>query len=414
MRSFLLGFLLLLLPGVAKAADGLAGKVMCGYQGWFRVPEDGSKNGWHHYSGGKEFAPGSCGIDLWPDVRELAPGDRFSTPFKHPDGTAAEVFSSVRPATVALHFKWMREYGIDGVLLQRFATSTRDPRFRGPMDEILKACRKSAQEEGRCWAVMYDLSGLQPGNAQAVIADWKHLQNELRLADPDASYLRHRGKPLVSLWGLGFSDRAPMLDDWRTLITFFKKEAVPGGCSLMLGVPAYWQTLNRDSIADAALHTLMAEADVISPWTVGRYDSPKGAAGYAAKTLTPDIAWCRERKLDLLPVAFPGFSWHNLSKSRGREAKVDQIPRLGGRFLWSQCREFQKAGASMLYVAMFDELDEGTAIFKTRSDPPQGESLFVAEKDVPGDHYLWLTGMAGQLMRGKIKAEDEALPARKN
>lgn len=63
--------------------------------------------------------------------------------------------------------------------------------------------------------------------------------------------------------------------------------------------------------------------------------------------------------------------------------------------------------------SLFDELDEGTAIFKVRQDPPQGESLFVAEKEVPGDHYLWLTGMAGQLLRGRIKPADDALPVRK-
>ncbi len=95
-------------------------------------------------------------------------------------------------------------------------------------------------------------------------------------------------------------------------------------------------------------------------------------------------------------------------------ATVNQIPRLGGRFQWSQCREFPKAGAPMLYVAMFDELDEGTAIFKPRSDPPQRESLFVAEQDVAGDHYLWLTGMAGQLLRGTLKAEGDAPPLGRN
>ena len=62
---------------------------------------------------------------------------------------------------------------------------------------------------------------------------------------------------------------------------------------------------------------------------------------------------------------------------------------------------------------MFDELDEGTAIFKTRSYPPQCENLFVAENDVPVDHCLWLTGMAGELLRGKLKAERDALPVRK-
>ena len=46
----------------------------------------------------------------------------------------------------------------------------------------------------------------------------------------------------------------------------------------------------------------------------------------------------------------------------------------------------------MLYVAMFDELDEGTAIMKTSNSPPAGESPFVSEPGVPSDRYLRLTG----------------------
>jgi hypothetical protein len=61
---------------------------------------------------------------------------------------------------------------------------------------------------------------------------------------------------------------------------------------------------------------------------------------------------------------------------------------------------------------MFDEVDEGTAIFKIRNDPPVGESPFAAEPEIPGDHYLWLTGMGTRLLRGEYKAEGEALPKR--
>ena len=53
-------------------------------------------------------------------------------------------------------------------------------------------------------------------------------------------------------------------------------------------------------------------------------------------------------------------------------AALDDIPRCGGRFFWSQIVAAKRAGAEMLYVAMFDEVDEGTAIFKCTNDPPTG------------------------------------------
>lgn len=395
-------------------AEGLDGKVMCGYQGWFRVPADGTNTDWHHYARGKTFEPGNCAIELWPDVRELPAEDRVPTEFRHPDGSVAEVFSSVRASTLNLHFQWMQDYGIDGIFLQRFAVTTRDPRYRKPMDTVLENCRAAAQNTGRCWSLMYDLTGINPGEIKSVIEDWKRLQEQFQFtnAKTSSAYLRHRGKPLVALWGLGFNDRAPMLEEWRDLLHFFKNEAAPGGCSVMLGVPTFWRTLNRDAIANPALHDLMAQADVISPWTIGRYHSPESAADYVSKTVREDVEWCRKHQLDYLPVAYPGFSWHNLSASRGQTEPFNPVPRLGGRFLWSQFLQFHRAGARMQYVAMFDELDEATAIFKCRSDPPVGKSPFLSEPELPNDHYLWLTGAAGRLLRGELKAETDDLPLR--
>ena len=63
---------------------------------------------------------------------------------------------------------------------------------------------------------------------------------------------------------------------------------------------------------------------------------------------------------------------------------------------WYQRDQGIKAGA------MFDELDEGTAIFKTRSDPPVGASRFLAEPGLAPDHYLRLAGSIGKLLRGEI------------
>jgi hypothetical protein len=405
---------LLLLSRLGFAADGLQGKVFCGYQGWFRAPQDGSNNGWHHYANGRTFDPETCSIELWPDVRELPAASRIATPFRHPDGSAAEVYSSTDPAAIDLHFTWMREYGIDGVFLQRFATTSRDPRFRGPMDKVLSHARAAAQANGRQWAVMYDLTGLKPDQIDVVINDWRKLRQETGITDSktDPAYLRHRGKPLVALWGLGFSDRDPMLDEWQKLVAFLKDDPQFGGCSVMLGVPTYWRSLNRDAIKDPKLHEIITMADVVSPWTVGRYNSPAKAGEYARNVVAADVAWCKEHRIDYLPVAFPGFSWHNLSARRGKEAPLNAIPRQGGSFLWSQVRSFHGAGAQMLYVAMFDELDEGTAIYKVRQDPPATlQTPFVSEPDVPSDHYLWLTGQTGRVFRGEL-VPGEAFPAR--
>ena len=69
------------------------------------------------------------------------------------------------------------------------------------------------------------------------------------------------------------------------------------------------------------------------------------------------------------------------------------------------------AGATMMYQAMFDEVDEGTAILKVTNTPPDGLGLskFVTYEGLPSDFYLKLVGEGGRLMRGEIKAEDEAL-----
>ena len=40
--------------------------------------------------------------------------------FTHPDGSPAHLFSSDNAATVLRHFRWMRDYGIDGAWLQHF------------------------------------------------------------------------------------------------------------------------------------------------------------------------------------------------------------------------------------------------------------------------------------------------------
>jgi hypothetical protein len=344
-------------------------------------------------------------------MSELEEDEKYPTPFRHQDGRGAAVFSSHHPKTVLRHFRWMEQFGIDGVFVQRFAVETIQPKDLRHFNTVLANCREGANRSGRTYAVMYDLSGLPAGGTQRVIEDWKLLVDRMKIGkDPkDAAYLRHGGKPVVAVWGVGFDDgRKYSVAECEKLIEFLKNDKDYGGCTVLLGVPTGWRTLDKDSVRDPALHKIIAKADVVSPWTVGRYRSLQGVADHAEQRWKADVKWCKDQGKEYLPVVFPGFSWHNLRP----KSALDEIPRLKGRFLWKQFGEAKKAGATMIYLAMFDEMDEGTAIFKCTNDPPVGASSFLTLDGLPSDHYLWLTGMGGKLLRGEIAATEE-LPDRK-
>lgn len=400
---------LLLVASVCVAADRvdsstMQSKVLCGYQGWFTAEGDGSRRGWFHYSRRGKFEPGFSNIEFWPDMSELDEDEKFATKFKHADGSVAHVFSSQNKKTVVRHFQWMRDYGIDGVFVQRFAVQTFDKNAREVCDNVLHHCRAGAQTQGRVYAVMYDLSGMQAGQMSRVSDDWKRLVDNFQITkdESDKSYLHENGKPVVALWGIGFNDgRRYTLAECDELIRFLKDDPKYGQCTVMLGIPTGWRTQDRDCVKDEGLHDVLKRADILCPWTVGRYGTQREAARHAERDIVPDLAWCKEHGKQYLPVVFPGFSWHNMRP----EAKFDQIPRQKGEFLWTQYVAAKEAGCTMIYQAMFDEMDEGTAIFKCTNDPPAGESKFLTYEGLPSDHYLWLTGMGGKLIRGEIENE---------
>jgi hypothetical protein len=101
----------------------------------------------------------------------------------------------------------------------------------------------------------------------------------------------------------------------------------------MLGVPRYWRDGGKDAVTGEdlkLLHSLIVKADVVSPWTVGRYDSISGAKVDALANVASDLQWCKNNKVTLMPVIFPGFSWHNLQVSGenpSHPGPYDQIPR---------------------------------------------------------------------------------------
>ncbi|MEX2371061.1 MAG: glycoside hydrolase family 71/99-like protein [Bacteroidales bacterium] len=396
------------------------GLVMSGYQGWFRADGDKADRGWGHYGRGSAFDAENNTIDIWPDVSEYK--KTYKTSFSYPDGSSAKVFSSLDESTTDLHFKWMKEYGVDGVFMQRFYGVTRGGDHRKHADEILSNAFKASQKYDRAIAVMYDLSGLRPGadDCSRVIEDWKHLVDDLKVKDfgDKQTYLHHRGKPLVTIWGVGFPDRPYNIREigLNRLIDFLKNDLVYGGCTVMLGVPTHFRELDKDCLPDPYLHEIIESADVVLPWMVQRFTP------LVHKPMTnlrdhiiADIKWTSERGVDYVPIACPGFSWRNLSLSNpdlARYTAYGAIPRLGGQFYWDQLVTMINAGAEMIYVAMFDEIDEGTAIFKVSDNPPNSDKAHFIDNDgMPSDHYLYLTGQGARMLRKEIPLQQE-MPVR--
>ena len=379
--------------------DSYEGLVMAGYQGWFDAPLDGAGRGWYHYERAGRFEPGYCTIDLWPEVDEYP--DLYETPFVFEDGTKAFLPSSHDYSTQDVHFRWMKEYGLDGVFMQRFVVEIASKSGKAHFDKVLSSAMDCANRYDRAIAVMYDLSGMPANGVDVLLRDIQEVARTHSLFDhsENPSYLYHNGKPLVAVWGVGFNDnRKYGFKEAREIIDGLRNL----GFSILLGVPTHWRDLSEDTIPDPVLHGLIKDCDIVMPWFVGRYTEKTYPKFHSL--IRADMKWARKNGVDYAPLCYPGFSWANML----RRGKGLQIPRNGGKFFSDQLDFCLQSGAKMLYIAMFDEIDEGTAIFKlaSRVPVPAPRSEFVPlEEGVPSDRYLFLAGEASAKLKENLKGK---------
>ena len=383
-------------------------KLLMGYQGWFACPGDGSQpDRWVHWFHENEPSAAKVNVDFWPEVSELESNELFSTQMKLPDGSPAKVFSAFNPKTVARHFQWMQENNLDGVFLQRYACELSDPHFFALRNQVTANVRAGAEKYGRVFAIMYDITGARTNTLVSTLTnDWNFLTRTQRVTG-SPRYLRHHGKTVVAIWGFGFPDRPGTVEQARAAIRFFKA----AGCTVVGGVPVNWR--NDPVWADA-----IRQFDVISPWATGAFADDAGADNFCAQQIVPDLVAARSAGCEYMPVIFPGFSWHNQMSARHLvrpDTRLNFIPRRGGAFYWRQVFNAVNAGCPMIYGAMFDELDEGTAMFKLAPTaaqlPAQGTfvPLDMDGKKLPADWYLRLANEAGKMLRGEIPVTN-ALP----
>ncbi|MCK7531336.1 MAG: hypothetical protein MZV63_10030 [Marinilabiliales bacterium] len=98
----------------------------------------------------------------------------------------------------------MKEYGIDGVFMQRFVSEIKSVKGKNHFNKVLANALKAAKKYNRAICVMYDLSGCSSSDMQILINDWAELQSLFSLFSntQNPTYLRQNKRPLVVLWGL--------------------------------------------------------------------------------------------------------------------------------------------------------------------------------------------------------------------
>lgn len=382
-------------------ADDVVGKLTVGYQGWFTAPGDGSelskRLNWWHQPGG----PGEARIDMWPDTSEYT--KLYQTKYSNrPDGKPSQLFSSYDYETVDLHFRWMQQYGIDTAALQRFGSEVAPGSdVKAFRDKVTQNVQRAAEAHGRKFYIMYDLSGVPDNGVQGLKDDWNDtLVGQLKVTDSPA-YAREGGKPVVCLWGVGLlkGTKAPQggAAFYTELVDFFQGKGyyVIGG---VLG-----QYGNQDGgfvYPYDEMEPVYSKFDMLSPWSVGRPDS------LAFESMRKQLKWSKERGAAYQPVIYAGFSFNNLNKGKPR----NELARRAGQFYWTHFAAAHELGINTTYVAMFDEINESTSIFKVAENasmqPAEKEDWFLPldadGQQLSSDYYLRLTQAGARMLAGTM------------
>jgi hypothetical protein len=374
----------------------LTHKLIMGYQGWFFCPGDGAPmNTWVHWFRGAPYDATTLTVDMYPSVSELDPDERCATSFTFPNGQPAPLYSAWNTKTVERHFAWMRDHDLDGVFLERFLVGVANPALKPGLDQVLRNVMSGAEKYGRTFAVEYDISGQDPTTLVDLLkADWEYLVDTIGVTK-SPSYLNHAGKPVLEVWGFGVAGRPGTPQQATDTIAWLRSGApTPQQATLVGGVARDWRT-------DATWGPIVRGFDIINPWTVGAYVDDASADVYAA-TVAADLAEAKANGREFMPVVFPGFSWKNLNNG-----PLNQIPRRAGKFYWRQVYNAVAAGSPMIFGAMFDEVDEGTAMYKiapSAADMPAQGSFVALDADgttLPDDWYLRIANEAGKMLRGE-------------
>ncbi|MBQ9886986.1 MAG: hypothetical protein IJM37_09045 [Lachnospiraceae bacterium] len=326
----------------ASSYSEFKGKTVAGYQAWFTATE------------GREW---NRTFDIYPNVEDYDQSQLAHSSYSNlGNGEPALLFSSNNANTINTHFSWMQQYGIDGAAVQRFSPNiTGRNIILNKEGSHLYKIKQAAEQTNRIFYIMYDISGgVESSYVEDMKFDWVYnIEQSLDLLhSPSYATVTKNGvtKPVVCIWGLGVEGRPT--SGYNDMIDFFHSR----GCYVIVGTSTNWR-------GEQYLNSYL-KADMISPWAVGTYGDKNGINNKVNNTYAADIAYLNSRGIDFYPVVWSGFTWCLWNNGR-----PNMIPRNAGQFIWDQFYSLkQNLGTNAVYIAMFDEYDEGTAIAKNATD----------------------------------------------
>ena len=185
-------------------ATSLRGKVMCGYQGWFRCPGDAADLGWVHRSRDqRRIAPETLSFEMWPDMTDYSPKERFLAAVS-PIRTAAKRSCSVptteRPCSATLPGCGTTAW--TGLGFERFVVGMPGgpaSKYYPSTMRVMRHVAEAAEKTGRVWAISYDTAAMPLERIfDALTSDWKEMVKNGIVASP--RYLHQNGRPVVQIW----------------------------------------------------------------------------------------------------------------------------------------------------------------------------------------------------------------------
>lgn len=397
--------------------------VLAGYQGWFATPANNIIEKWHHWCKRDEPKRGGfTSFEIYPDLSQYQRGDLYQTGYADLHGGGKSfLYDSDRDGVVDLHFQWMKEHGLDGIALQRFVSNLHNEKLLEWRNSTALRVKNFSTAAGKTFYIMYDISSYKKKLVKTILEDVsKRLKKSLNLLD-SPGYARQDGKPVLAVWGLGFTHIPVEKEEAIHLIKELKESY---GCYVVGGVPYRWRLGEKDS--KPGWLDVYKLFDMLIPWSVGRYHRIHEVDEHFEPLWKPDKEFCDAEKIDLQRVIYPGFAWSNLKDSIDREeeksfsrhlsatadAPQNQVPRLAGKFFWRQAYHAARLGTGA-FIAMFDEFDEGTAIAraaKNKMGIPKDQYFLTLDADgtsLSSDFYLRLAAEAAKMIKGMRPLTEE-------